>query len=297
MVWIPVTLVAATFQILRTSRQHHLRHVLGPTGAGYVRYLYGAPLALAVAGAWFGLGGRTVPGPTGPFWFAITAGGLAQIGGTIALLQSFRRRDFAVGTVYSKTEVIQVAVIAAVVLDEPLRPLGWVGAAVCTLGVAWLAGRGSLGAIVRRAGDPAAVLGIVAGGLFGLASIGIRGASTSLGDAPVLDRAMLTLVAMLTIQCLLNGAYLLATDRPELVRTVRQWRLAAPVGLLSLGGTAGWTIAMTLENAAKVRTLGQVELLLAFWIGWRHHAERHGTAELAASGVVLAGVVAVTALG
>ena len=55
--WIPITLAAATFQILRTSRQHVLRSVLSLNGAGFVRYAYGFPLALIVSAITFGLFG------------------------------------------------------------------------------------------------------------------------------------------------------------------------------------------------------------------------------------------------
>ena len=36
--WIPVTLAAATFQILRTARQHELRRVLTVVPAGFVAW-------------------------------------------------------------------------------------------------------------------------------------------------------------------------------------------------------------------------------------------------------------------
>ena len=295
--WVPVTLLAAVMQILRTSAQHDLRATLTTSGAAYVRYLYGAPLGVLATVTWFAISDRAVPSPPGSFWVWVTAAGIAQILGTIALLQSFRTRDFAVGTVYAKTEVIQVALASSLLLGEPLRPLGWVGAGVVMIGVALLAGRGSLGAVVRRAGDPAALLGIAAGGLFGLASIGIRGASSSLGDAPVIDRALLTLACMLTIQATVNGLYFALRDRSELARTICCWRSAAVVGVLSLAGSAGWAIAMTLENAAKVRTLGQVELVLAFLIAWRRHGERHTGADLLASATVLVGVAVVASMG
>src|SRR5690606_4877272 len=147
------------------------------------------------------------------------------------LLRSFRQRGFALGTVYAKTEVIQVALIGAVALREPLRPLGWVAALACMAGVGWLAGHGDLRALLRRAGDPAALLGLLAGGLFGGAAVGIRGASGALGDAPAFDRALLTLTAMLTIQMLLNGLLLAVTDRFQLRATMTRWRLALPVGI------------------------------------------------------------------
>lgn len=297
MLWVPITLAAATFQILRTSRQHGLAARLTPMGAGFVRYLYGAPLALAASGLWFGLGDRALPEVPAHFWPIIAAAGVAQIGGTIALLRSFRARDFALGTVYAKTEVIQVAVVGALLLGEPLAPLGWLAAIVCTLGVAWLAGHGRLGTVLRRAGDPAALLGIAAGGLFGAAAVGIRAASGTLGDGPAFDRALLTLTAMLTIQTIANGAYLAGRDPGELRRTVECWRVAVPVGVLSLAGSTGWAWAVTLENAAKVRTLGQVELLLAFALSHRRHAESHTPAELWASALVLIGVIGVVLLG
>ena len=58
--WVPVTLAAATFQVLRTSRQHRLRSTLSVNGAGFVRYAYGFPLALVVSLVTFGLAGAEI---------------------------------------------------------------------------------------------------------------------------------------------------------------------------------------------------------------------------------------------
>jgi len=294
--WIPITLAAATFQILRTSRQHQLRAVLSVNGAGFVRYAYGFPLALVIAAITFGLTGEEIPTIPWRFWPIIAGAGIAQILGTLALLRAFDLRDFAIGTVYAKTEVIQVAVVAAVALGEPLAPLGWVAATVCMVGVAWLAAPERLLDILGRAGDPAALMGIVAGGGFALAAVGIRGASTSL-DGSTWARALFTLTVMLGIQTLVNASQLAATDQAELRRVAIAWRAALPVGILSLAGSIGWATAVTLTNAAKVRTLGQVELVIAFAISaWVLH-ERHTRAEYAASALVLLGVVGVVVLG
>ena len=70
-----------------------------------------------------------MPSDPARFWPIVAGAGAAQILGTLALLRSFDLRDFAIGTVYSKTEVILVAIVAALALGEPLRPLGWVAAA------------------------------------------------------------------------------------------------------------------------------------------------------------------------
>lgn len=295
--WVPITLAAATFQILRTSQQHRLRSALSVNAAGFVRYAYGFPLALIAAIATFGIFASELPTIPPRFWPIVAGGGLAQILGTQALLRSFDLRDFAIGTVYAKTEIIIVAVVSTIALGEPLRPLGWVAVLICMIGVAWLAARGDLRSILSNTFDPAALMGIAAAAGFAIAAVSIRAASTSLGDAPTWNRALLTLTMMLGIQTLLNGVQLAATDRASMTAVARQWRAALPVGVLSLSGSVCWALAVTLTSATKVRTLGQVELLMAFAISVLWLRERHDRGEYAASALVLIGVIGVVALG
>lgn len=295
--WIIITLAAATFQILRTSRQHQLRTVLSTTAAGFVRYAYGAPLAVLLCIVVFGVLRRPLPGVPMTFWPALVIGAVGQIAGTVALLQSFKVRDFAVGTVYSKSEVLFVAALGAIGFETALRPPGWLGAVLVTIGVAWLASAGSLTTLLQRAGDPAALLGLAAGAGFAAASLGIGSASRSLTDAPSFDRAVLTLTALLILQTLLNAGWFVVVDPAAITRTIGAWRPAIPVGVLSLLGSIGWAWAFTLESAAKVRTLGQVELVIAFVLARLTLGERHTRADYLASGVVLTGVVLVTVWG
>ena len=296
--WIPITLAAATFQILRTSRQHELRNRLSTAAAGFVRYAYGAPLALLLSFVLFVGLGRDVPSVPDRFWPIIAAAAVCQIVATIALLRSFKLRDFAVGTVYSKSEVLIVAGAAAVGLGTPLEPLGWIGAVVVTIGVTWLASDGSLARLLRRAGDPAALMGLIAGAGFAGAAIGIGAASRALTAAPSFDRAVLTLTILLVVQTTINVGWFFATDRrDDVTATARAWRPALWVGVFSLLGSIGWAWAFTLESAAKVRTLGQVELVIAFGIAHVTLGDRHTRTDYLASATVLTGVVIVAVLG
>ena len=293
--WIPVTLVAATLQTSRTALQHRLRALLSVSGAGFVRYVYGAPLSLvAVAVAWSA--GVRLPVAEGRFWPTIAFGGIAQVVGTVCLIRAFDARDFAVGTVFAKTEVVQVALFSLVFLGEPVRLGGWAGIAVCMVGVTLLTTRGQAlnWPAVRQ---PAALYGLAAGGLFGLASIGIRGATKALDGSPVVMRAIVTLAVMNTIQTLVHGSYLLAREREQVRLAFIHWRSSAVVGVLSVCGSACWALALALENAAKVRTLGQVELLLTFTVSHHLLGEQHVRGEMIASAMVLAGVLAVVVLG
>ncbi len=297
MIWIPVTIAAAGFQTARTAMQQRLRALLSVSGAGFVRYVYGAPIAI-VAVAVVALVDGGLPVPPARFWPIIAAGGLAQIVGTIAMIHAFDARDYAIGTVYTKTEVVQVAVFSLVFLGEPLDPLGWLATIVCFTGVVVLAG----GRNVLRVRDRAVLYGLAAGGAFALASVGIRAASQSLvdgqqGDGHVVARALLTLAVMNTMQIVMHGAYLAVRERDQLRLAFVHWRSSSIVGVLSVCGSACWALAFTLENAARVRTFGQIELLITFAVAHWWLGERHGRREYLASALVLAGVVGVIAGG
>jgi len=297
MLWIPVTLAAATCQILRTSRQHELRSVLSTSAAGFVRYAYGAPLALLASLVVFGVFDRSIPQIPARFWPIVVGAGIAQIVATVALLQSFKMRDFAVGTVYSKSEVLIVAAMGAVGFGTAIEPAGWIGIILVTVGVVALASKGSWRTVLQGSGDPAALMGVVAAAGFAAAAVGIGSAARSLTGAPSFDRALCTLTVMLALQTLINGAWFVATDPGQIRLTARAWRPAMWVGVFSLLGSIGWAWGFTLESAAKVRTLGQVELVIAFVIARVVLGERHRRADYIASALVLAGVVVVTVLG
>lgn len=287
-----VTVAAAVFQTWRTAMQQRLRSLLSISGAGFVRYVWGAPIAFGAVG-FLALTGHRLPMPPARFWPLIAGGGLAQILATICLIGAFDKRGFAVGTVYSKTEVVQVAIFSAVLLDETLRPLGWLATVVCLAGVGLLAG----GRAILRHLDRSAVLGLFAGGGFGLAAVGIRAASQSLGDSSAFVRAIVSLAVMNTIQTVMHGAYMWARQREQLGLGFRHWRSSSKVGVLSVCGSACWAWAFSLQNAAKVRTFGQIELLITFAVAhwWLH--ERHTGREYAGTALVLAGVLGVMLAG
>jgi len=76
--------------------------------------------------------------------------------------------------------------------------------------------------------------------------------------------AAYTLAVSLVIQTLLMTVYLCWREPGELLRVVRHWRWAGAVGLVAVLGSIGWFTAFTLENAAHVRALGQIELVFTF---------------------------------
>ena len=76
--WIPITVSAALFQCWRTAMQQKLRHLLSVNGAGFVRYLYGAPTALVLLIAALVITGVPLPTPNLRFVIFCIASGLTR---------------------------------------------------------------------------------------------------------------------------------------------------------------------------------------------------------------------------
>ena len=293
--WIAVTIFAAMFQTSRTALQHRLRSLLSVSGAGFVRYVFGAPIAIgAVLIA--KLIGADLPAVAFGFWWKIALGGLAQIFATVLLIRAFDARNFAIGTMFSKTEVVQVALFSLVFLGEGLRVGGYVAIVVCLVGVAFLVTKGTA---FRRSmlNDRAALYGSMAGGLFGLAAVAIRAATKDLSGASAPVKALVALAVMNSLQTVVHGSYLVWREPGQARLALVHWRSSAIVGVLSVCGSACWALAFVLQNAARVRTLGQIELLFTFGISHFWLKDKHVKAEYVASGLILVGVVGVIVFG
>ena len=293
--WILVTLLAAVFQTSRTALQHRLRSLLSVSGAGFVRYVYGAPIALSAVGI-AALSGADLPSIAPGFWWKITVGGLAQIVATVLLIRAFDASNFAIGTVFSKTEVVQVALFSLVFLGEGLQFGGYLAIVVCLVGVALRVtkGAGLTGAMVK---NRSALFGSLAGGLFGLAAVSIRAATKDLSGASAPVKALVALAVMNSLQTVVHGSYLALREPGQAKLALVHWRSSAIVGVLSVCGSACWALAFVLQNAARVRTLGQIELLFTFAVSRFWLKDKHLRVEYLASGLILAGVAGVIAFG
>ena len=96
--WIPITIAAAFCQNLRSALQKRLRATLSVEGATGARFVYAAPLALALLAALIWGWGDAMPVAPGRFHVYSAIGGLSQIGATWLLIHLFSMRNFAVAT-------------------------------------------------------------------------------------------------------------------------------------------------------------------------------------------------------
>ena len=292
--WVPITLAAAFMQNLRSALQKHLKGSLGTSGATFCRFVYAAPIALAYV-ALLGEGyGFEWPAPNPRFALFAMLGGLTQITATALLVHLFSLRNFAVGTTYSKTETVQTAVFGLVILGEPVSSTAAVAIAISLVGVMSISVAKShltLRNLLLGWTGRAAFIGMLSGTFFGLSAVAYRAAALSLGGDGFLMQAAFTLACVVVFQTAVMAAWIRAREPGELTRVARGWRVASLVGVSGAIGSIGWFTAMTLENAAYVRAVGQVELVFTFVASYFFFRERSTALEIAGILLIVAGIV------
>ncbi|WP_099865801.1 DMT family transporter [Pararhizobium haloflavum] len=293
--WIPITLAAAFVQNVRSAMQKHLKNVMGTTGATFVRFGFGLPFALLfLAILNLGLGYR-VPAVNASFIVWAVVAGIAQIAATALLVHLFSFRNFAVGTAYSRTEPAQAALFGLVFLGERVSVGTIIAIVIAVFGVMLISiarTAFSLKNLVTSLGSRTAIIGLASGTCFGIAAVAVRAASLSLDGPNPLMQASTTLVVTIAFQTVVMSFWMAMREPDEFGRIRRAWKPAVLVGLAGATASFGWFTAMTLQQAAYVKVLAQVEMLFTFASSVFVFKETITRLEIAGCALIVLGVVA-----
>lgn len=292
--WIAITIAAAFLQNLRSAAQKHLKAVMGTTGATFVRFGFGLPFALAYVAALAFIAGDRVPSPNAVFLGWMMLGALSQIGATFLLIHLFSFRNFAVGTAYSRTEPAQAALFALIVLGERLSAGAVAAIAISVFGVMLISvahmpmnWRNLVASVFARN----ALIGLASGTLFGVAAVSYRAASLALGGPNFIMQAACTLAWTITLQTVVMALWMAWKDRAEFGRIARAWKVSLFTGFVGATASFGWFAAMTLQQAAMVKALAQVEMLFTFAASVFFFKERINRMETVGCLLIAAGIV------
>ncbi len=308
--WIWITIAAATAQTLRFILQKQLAGAgLSAAGATYARFIYSAPLVAAGLAVLVSSTDRSLPAPDAAFWAYALTGGLAQILATIAIVQLFSMRNFAVGITLKKTEVLQTALIGFLLLGDLVlqtaligflllgdlvSPLGLGGIVIGFLGVMFLTDVSGMDrARFQLRLDRSALLGLGSGALFGISGVCYRGASLSLDSGDIALRAGLTLACVTAAQTIAMTLWFLIRDGDQIRRVILAWRRAALVGITSMVGSFCWFSAFTLQQAAYVNAVGQIELAFSILASMLIFSERISAREWIGIALILSSIVTI----
>lgn len=290
--WIPLTVFAAAAQTVRNTAQRHLVNDLGTLGATLVRFLYGMPVLAAYLGLVLLLGDAPQPALTWAFAGWVVVAAVSQMAGTALLLRSMEERSFAIGLVYSKSEVIQVAIFSVLFLGETLSPLAIAAVLVATAGVVLLSPHGpSIHGTHHGWADPAALYGLASGAAFAISVVGYRGANLALDAGSPFLAAAETLFWSQLLQAVLLIGWLLARSPSIVLRALQQWRVSMFAGVAGALASLANVTALALAPASQVRTLILVEVVFSYFVSRRVFREQMNRRELAGIVLVMIGVV------
>ena len=294
MLWVPITIAAAALQTARNAFQRSLTGALSAYGATYTRFLFGFPFAALYAALVFTVTDTALPHPDLRFYGAAALGGVAQIAATVFLLQLFQLRNFSTGIAFSKSEIVQVALVGMLLLGDVVTWRAALAIGVATAGLVLLAREtGALGwrdVASSFAGRPA-LLGLGAGAGFAVAAVCFRAASLSLA-LPFAASAAATLAVTTGLQTLLMTTFLRWREPGQLRAVARVWRRSLLPGLTGAAASACWFTAMTIEIAAYVRMLGLIEVLFGFGVTVLGLRERPSRREIAGTLLLVVAIVA-----
>lgn len=298
--WIPITIAAAFLQNVRSAMQKHLKGRMGTTGATFVRFGFGFPFALAfVAALHLGVG-YPLP-PLSPTFFAwVALGGLGQIAATFLLVHLFSFRNFTVGTAYSRTEPAQAALFGLIFLGETVTAGVIVAIAISVVGVMLISVAQtsvSWRSLITSVGSRTALIGLASGTLFGISAVAYRGASLALGGPNFIMQATVTLAVVIVFQALVMAVWMVLRDRAELARIAAAWRPSLIVGLVGATASCGWFMAMTLQHAAVVKSLAQIEMLFTFASSVLVFRERVNSLEIVGCLAIVGGILVLLVVG
>ena len=264
-------------QAVRTAGQKRLAESIDTVIVSWVRFLFGLPFAL-VFFFWLVPQELSLCDLSSKYWLYVLIIAFSQLIATLMAVILLGRRNFAIGSTLVKSEAIFTALLGLVLFAEYLSATAWlavclgiVGLFISSLGkfnLSWLQ-------VFSKLDSKSALLGLAGGALFGVASVFIRQANLSLDfiGAPV-SQAVVTLTCVLIMQTIIGAVFVIFTRADQIKTIGANFSACAFIGLTSMLGSFGWFGAYALQNAAYVKTLGQIEFLFTLLLTWFYFNER-----------------------
>lgn len=292
--WVFITFAAAFLQNLRSTLQKYLKGAMGTTGATFVRFGFGMPFAFLFVAVLHVGAGHEFPRVSISFFIWVPIGAVAQILATFLLIHLFSFRNFVVGTAYSRTEPAQAAIFGLAFLGDRASPGAMVAIMATVMGVMLI----SVARVERRPmlllssiTGRTALVGIASGTLFGLAAVAYRAASLSLGGPNFLMQAAFTLAAAIFLQTVLMLGWMAWREPGEFARIARAWKPSLATGLAGASASLGWFAAMTLQQAALVKAVAQVEIVFTVLSSVIFFRETLNAREIIGTAMIVGGIV------
>ena len=298
MLWVLLTLLAATVQAIRNALSRQLVGQVSPALTAWSRFAFNLPFSAALAlglALWHG-----APHLSTAFFAWALVGAVTQLLANFALVAAFQVSSFSQSVALHKLETVFGAAVGLVLFGEVPTLLGWAGILLSTFGVLLmnLARPDDDGIGWRRMFvlDRGSIYALICAALFAFTSFFFKEAIEHLVaiNPPLaggrFQPAAHTVFHVAWMQVAM-ATPAVAWMRPgELRRTAALWRTMLGIGITGFVGSLCWFWAFGLTLVAYVRAVGQLEAPISIAISalWFH--ERGLARQIPAVAAIVGGV-------
>lgn len=301
MLWVGLTLIAATLQASRNALSRQLVGQVSPALTAWSRFAFNLPFSAALAVGLVVAHGA--PQLSAPFFAWAAVGAVTQLLANVALVAAFQVASFSQSIALHKLETVFGAAVGLAFFGEVPTLFGWAGIMLSTFGVLLMNlsrpdedGRGWRRMFVL---DRGSIYALICAALFAFTSFFFKEATLRLVALnPRLaggrfEPAAFTVFHVAWIQVAL-ATPAIAWMRPgELRRTASLWRTMLGIGVTGFVGSLCWFWSFGLAFVAYVRAVGQLEVPISLLISALLFRERGIARQIPAMLAIVGGVVLV----
>ena len=295
MSWVLITAIASLSQTLRSVFQKNLIEDVGVLASAYSRFIFALPFVALLSVLFLDTRELVIlKNFSSTTWFFLIAASICQILFTIVLIKLFTLRSFAIGVAFSKTEVIQTALLEIIIVGFILTSQVLLAIIIGFMGMLFMSKQKLIGNLgYNTLFFKQVTLGVSCGIFLGLSSVLYKVALDSVTSELIYKKVLILSCLALAFQSAIFGIYILVTEGTQnTLKLMLTWKRGLPVGFFASVATFCWFYAFSLVDATLVRAVGQLEIVFSVLISFVFYKERITGFELIGMSLITISILA-----
>jgi drug/metabolite transporter (DMT)-like permease len=290
--WIIFTLLAIFFQTIRNLEQKKLSNKIDAVTASWSRFILPFPLAILTI-IYFHKNINQ------QFAINIFLNAIFQSLGNYFLIKSLQQKNYSLAIAFAKTEVIQAIIVGLIFFNTKINFYEILSIIIAFVGVLMMINISinNKNVFLEKIKNTGNLYALLCGTCFAITAFNLKSASQILIDANFnyLISAILVLLFTIFLQNIFYGSIKIYQKR--LICDLKKLFLAENLlsfliaGITSFFGSIFWYTAYAIGQVIYVKTLGQLEVIIAILISAFFLKEQHKKIELIGILVTLFGIL------
>ena len=299
MSWVLITAIASLSQTLRSVFQKNLIEDVGVLASAYSRFIFALPFVALLSVLFLDTRELVIlKNFSSTTWFFLIAASICQILFTIVLIKLFTLRSFAIGVAFSKTEVIQTALLEIIIVGFILTSQVLLAIIIGFMGMLFMSKQKLIGNLgYNTLFFKQVTLGVSCGIFLGLSSVLYKVALDSVTSELIYKKVLILSCLALVFQSAIFGIYILVAEGTQnALKLMLTWKRGLPVGFFASVATFCWFYAFSLADATLVRAVGQLEIVFSVFLSVIFYKERITGFELIGMSLITISILALLGL-